>query len=101
MDFTETVLLSSIDHTLASVRAALAAAADPEQFPEAITELAGMAGSNIAVLTHSALTNEWQGIPEGVFDAMRQAQVAAQDNDLEEVERVLAGAREQIGGRSA
>lgn len=101
MDFTATVLLASIDHTLASVRAALAAAADPEQLPEATNELAGMAGSNIAVLTHTALTDDWQGVPEGVFEAMRQAQAAAQDNDLEAVERILAGAREQIGGRSA
>lgn len=100
MDFTATVLLASIDHTLATVRAALAAAADPEQLDEAKTELAGRAGADVAVLTHTALTDEWQGVPESVFDYMRQAQEVV-GSDLAQAERILAAAREQIGGRSA
>jgi hypothetical protein len=46
MEFTETALLASIDHTLASVRAALYAAADPEQLQEAQALLAEKAGED-------------------------------------------------------
>ena len=101
MEFTETALLASIDHTLASVRAALYAAADPEQFEEAQTKLAEKAGEDTGRLVAHADAREWPGVESAVFDAIRRADEAGREGDLQEIERRLAAAREMIGGPSA
>ncbi|CAN5689139.1 hypothetical protein BH23GEM5_BH23GEM5_28060 [soil metagenome] len=82
MEFTETALLASIDHTLASVRAALYAAADPEQLQEAQAQLAEKAGEDTGRL-------------------VSRADESAREGDLREIERRLAAAREMLGGPSA
>jgi lactam utilization protein B len=82
MEFTETALLASIDHTLASVRAALYAAADPEQLQEAQALLAEKAGEDTGHL-------------------VSRADESAREGDLREIERRLAAAREMLGGPSA
>ena len=97
---TATILLASIDHTLASARAALAAGADPEQTDEARSDLAARAGADIARLVASARSDEWMEVPPAVFDAIERGGVAADRGDLTEAERELTAAREQLGGRS-
>lgn len=101
MEFTETALLASIDHTLASVRAALFAAADPEQLHEAQAQLAEKAGEDTGRLVSHADPGEWPGVNPAVFDAIRRADECARQGDLREIERRLAAAREMIGGPSA
>ena len=101
MDFTETALLASIDHTLASVRAAIFAAQDPEQLPEARARLAEKAGEDTGRLVVHADAGEWPGVNPHVFDAIRRADVVAREGDLRGIEERLAAARELLGGRSA
>lgn len=94
-------LLEVIDRTIASARAAQAAGADPAQAPERITELSGRAGADIARLPTREVHEEQTNVPMGVFDALRQAQAAANEGDLVAAERHLVAAREQIGGPSS
>lgn len=101
MEFTETALLASIDHTLASVRAALFAAADPEQLHEAQLQLAEKAGEDTGRLVSHADASEWPGVEPAVFDAIKRADDAGKEGDLREIERRLAAAREMLGGPSA
>jgi hypothetical protein len=101
MEFTETALLASIDHTLASIRAALYAAADPEQLHEAQAQLAEKAGEDTGRLIAHADAGEWPGVDPSVFDAIRSADDAGREGDLREIERRLAAAREMLGGPSA
>ncbi len=101
MDFAHTALLASIDHTLATIRAALAAERDPEQTEEARTRLAGMAGSDAARLVAEAGPANWDGVDTAVFDAIRGVEEPAHRNDLAGMESALAAAREMLGGRSA
>jgi hypothetical protein len=97
---TATILLASIDQTLASARAALAAGADPELTDEAIMELADRAGADLARLVVSSRRDEWSGVPPAVFEGIERAGTAASRGDLLEAERELSGARERLGGRS-
>lgn len=101
MEFTEMALLASIDHTLASVRAALFAAADPEQLHEAQLQLAEKAGEDTGRLVSHADASEWPGVEPAVFDAIKRADDAGKEGDLREIERRLAAAREMLGGPSA
>ena len=101
MDFTETALLASIDHTLASVRAAIFAIADPEQLPEARAQLAEKAGEDTGRLVAHADAGEWPGVDAGIFEAIRRADEAAREGDLRGIEQRLAAAREMLGGPSA
>lgn len=95
-----TMLLSSIDHTLASVRAALAAGADAEQTGEARRTLAGGAGADIARLLVSSRNPGWRGIPPVVARALEEAGKAAEAGDLAGAEEALIRARGQLGGPS-
>jgi hypothetical protein len=97
---TATLLLASIDHTLASARAALAAGADPQQTDDARSALSARAGADIARLVVSARGDEWVDVPSAVFDAIERGGAAADQGDLAEAERELTAAREQLGGRS-
>lgn len=101
MEFTETALLASIDHTLASVRAALYAAADLEQWEDAQAQLAEKAGADTGRLVSHADAGEWPGVDPAVFAAIRRADEAGREGDLREIERRLAAAREMLGGPSA
>lgn len=94
------MLLASIDHTLASVRSALAAGADPEQEPEARKALSGRAGADVARLVASTRREEWADAPAEVKERIDRSEVAVREGDLEGVERVLVEARERLGGRS-
>lgn len=100
MEFTETALLASIDHTLASVRAALFAGADPEQPEEVRARLGEKAGEDTGRLVAHAEADEWPGVNPTVFEAIRRADEAGRAGDLREIERRLAAARETLGGRS-
>lgn len=96
----ETVLLASIDHTLASVRAALAAGADPQQTDDARSELAERAGADIARLVASARGGEWMEVSPTVLAAVERAGAAAHRGNLVNAEHELSAAREQLGGPS-
>lgn len=101
MEFAQTALLASIDHTLASIRAALAAARDPQQTEEARTRLAAAAGADSARLVAEAGPANWDGVDPGVFEAIRRVEEPAHRSDLAAMERALAAAREMLGGPSA
>lgn len=101
MDFAHTALLASIDHTLASIRAALAASRDPEQTAETRTRLAATAGSDSARLVVEAGPANWPGVDPAVFEAIRRVEEPAHRDDLAGMERALAEAREMLGGPSA
>lgn len=94
-------LLEVIDRTIASARAAQAAGADPAQAQERVTDLSGRAGADIARLPTRDVHQEQTNVPASVFEALRQAQAAADEGDLVQAEHHLVAAREQIGGRSA
>lgn len=97
---TNTMLISSIDHTLASVRAALAAGNDPEQLDEARTKLAEQAAADVARLVVSSRDPSWGDVPPEVTDGIRRSGEAADGGDLQGAEAGLASAREQLGGPS-
>ncbi|HEV2149648.1 MAG TPA: hypothetical protein VGR37_19770 [Longimicrobiaceae bacterium] len=101
MTFTETALLASIDETLASIKAALVAAEDPEQTAEARTELAARAAADSARLVMEADPSDWPGVDPAILDAVRGIEQPAHQGDLEEMRRRLARAREMLGGPSA
>jgi hypothetical protein len=98
MQATEAMLLASIDQTLASARAALAAADDPEQTEEAVTGLSAAAGADFARLPATP-EGGWEAVPAEVLAAVARAREAA-PRDLAEAERRLTAARELLGGRS-
>ena len=97
---TTTMLLASIDHTLASLRAALIAADDPEQTEEAQTGLAVKAAADLARLVVSSRDPGWKGMPEEVSGALERAGRAGEQGDLEEAEAELTRGRESLGGPS-
>lgn len=97
---TAAMLLASIDHTLATVRAALAAAADQQQLDSARAELSGRAGADIARLVASSREDEWTDVPPEVFDWIAQAGASANQGDLDAAEHQLTAAREHLGGAS-
>ncbi len=92
---------SSVDQTLASLRAALVARADPEQTGEARTELARRGAIERANLPEEPSEEEWPGVPGAAFHAIRQAKQSARDGSLEDAHRHLTRARELLGGPSA
>lgn len=98
--FDHDVLMASVDQTLASLRAALAAATDPEQTHEARTELARRAAVELANLPEEPSDQDWPGVPGAAFHSIRQAKQSARDGDLEEAHRQLTRARELLGGPS-
>lgn len=97
---TSTMLISSIDHTLASVRAALAAGKDPEQLDEARTKPAEQAAAGVARLVVSSQDPSGGDVPQEVTDGIRRAGKAANGGDLQSAEAGVAAAREQLGGPS-
>ena len=101
MELTETALLASIDHTLASVRAALYAIADPEQPADGQAQLSEKALADTGRLVAHADAGEWPGVNPAVLQAIRRAEQAASDGDLREIEQRLAAARGTLGGPSA
>jgi len=98
--FNRDVLLSSIDETLATLRAALAAGEDPEQTQEVRTYLAALFGRQLGRLPDTP-GRGWEGIPGDVFDAVARAQQAATGGDVDMAHSELVAAREMLGGRSA
>jgi hypothetical protein len=97
--FEHDVLLASIDQTLATLRAALAARADEEQTDEARIELARRAAIELANLPSEA-GDEWQGVPDTVFDAIEQAKQVGREGSIDGVHDHLVRARESMAGRS-
>lgn len=96
-----TALLASIDQTLASARAALAAGDDAEQTADARTQLSARAGADLARLLVSVEKLAGGVVTDAAAQHLRRAEQAARDGDLRAAERQLTAAREQIGGRSA
>lgn len=97
--FERDVLLASIDETLATLRATLAARVDPEQTDEARVELARRAAAELVNLPEEA-GGDWQGVPEEVFTAIGQAKQSGRDGDLDATHEHLVAARETLGGPS-
>jgi hypothetical protein len=97
---TGTMLLSSIDQTLASIRAALAAGDDPQQTEEARRRLAERAGADIARLVASSRSPGWKDIPDSVSSVLERAAAAADRGDLRRAEEELTAGREELGGPS-
>ncbi len=99
--FDRDVLMASVDQTLASLRATLAARTDPGQTDEARTELARRAAIELANLPDELSAESWPGVPAGAFQAIRQAKQSARNGDIQDAHRHLTSAREMLGGRSA
>ena len=98
--FERDVLLASIDETLATLRATLAARADPEQTEEARLELARRTAEELVNLPEERPADDWQGVPDEVFAAIRQAKQSGRDGDLDGTHEQLVAARETLGGPS-
>lgn len=97
---TSTMLLSSIDHTLASARAAIAAAADPQQTDASRRVLAEKAAADLARLVAGSRSPGWSEIPAPVAAALERAAEAANRGELAQAEAELSAGREQLGGPS-
>lgn len=68
---------------------------------EARIQLAATAGADSARLVAEADPADWPGVDPAVFDVIRRIEQPAHGGDLARMERILADAREMLGGPSA